>query len=130
MKKEDFAKIRKKLKRTQKNMAALLAISHKTVESYEQGLRNIPVNMERILYYMLFKLNMDRLDVSSLCWNEKECPQGMRDNCVAWLANEGFFCWFMTGKTCPREKSLSANPPATCFDCSFFKRRLNRIFEA
>ena len=46
----------KNLRKTQKELANLLGISKKTVESYEQGLRNIPSNIERILYFLLVKL--------------------------------------------------------------------------
>ncbi len=127
MKKDNFVRIRKKLEKTQKEMADLLGVSHKTVESYEQGLRNIPVNMERILYYLLFKLNMDQLDANELCWEDKDCPPHIRDNCVAWVAREGSFCWFLTGKTCALEKTLSANPGKTCFNCNFFTKKLEKI---
>ena len=127
MKKEDFVGIRKSLGRTQRQIARLLGISHKTVESYEQGFRNIPVNVERILYYLLFKLNMDRLNRKELCWDKKECPFETREQCIAWLAKEGFFCWFLTGKTCLREKILSGGNSGSCFSCSFFKESLAQI---
>ena len=93
MKIEEFVKIRKQLGKTQKEIARLLGISRKTVESYEQGFRNVPVNVERILYYLFFKLNMPGLDDSVLCWEDKTCPPEIRENCVAWIAKEGFFCW-------------------------------------
>lgn len=127
MKKEDFVSIRKRLGKTQKQIALLLGISHKTVESYEQGFRNIPVNVERILYYLFFKLNMDKLADGELCWDKKECPMEIREHCIAWLANEGFFCWFLTGKTCVREKMLSGGNSENCFTCSFFKENLDKI---
>ena len=131
MQKEKFYQIRKKLNKTQKEMAALLGISKKTVESYEQGLRKIPPNSERILYYLLFKLNMDKLSENGkeLCWDKKDCPPHLRENCLAWIAKEGFFCWFITGKICPAEKQLSHNSKSTgtCFNCSFFKDNLEAI---
>ena len=127
MKKENFINIRKKLDKTQKEMAALLGISIKTVESYEQGLRNIPVNVERIVYFLLFKLNMEKFNGRQLCWDKKKCAGQTRENCIAWLAKEGFFCWFITGRVCEHEKNLSANSTQTCFNCSFFKENLKKI---
>ena len=129
MQKAEFTRIRKKLGKTQKQMSALLGVSQKAIESYEQGLRNIPSNIERILYYLLFKLNMDKLgeDEKKLCWDKKDCPQHFRENCLAWMAKEGFFCWFITGKICPAEKQLSHKSTGTCFNCSFFKDQLNAI---
>jgi transcriptional regulator with XRE-family HTH domain len=127
MKKDTFVKIRKKLKKTQREMANLLGISIKTVESYEQGLRNIPVNVERIVYFLLFKLNMDKFNEKARCWENKKCPSHIRENCVAWVANEGFFCWFLTGKSCVREKLLFSKSSENCFDCSFFLENLEKI---
>ena len=127
MKKEEFVRLRKNLDKTQRQIALLLGVSHKTVESYEQGFRNIPVNVERIIYYLFFKLNPDRSTGKDLCWGKKECPQDTRENCVAWLAKEGFFCWFITGKSCIREKQLSPGAADNCFSCSFFRENLAKI---
>lgn len=127
MKKEEFSKLRKKLGKTQKEMAALLSVSKKTVESYEQGLRNIPSNVQRLLYFLLFKLSMNKFDNTKVCWDEKDCPPKIRENCIAWLANEGFFCWFMTGKVCETEKIASCKATDNCFNCSFFKNNLDKI---
>lgn len=129
MNKIEFVRIRKRLKRTQKEMAALLGVSKKTIESYEQGLRNIPVNVGRLLYFLFFKLNMDKLNDRQNCWDSKTCPPATREGCVAWLAKEGFFCWFLTGKSCAREKTLSDGESATCFQCDFFVNQLSKIDE-
>lgn len=127
MQKADFFKIRKKLSKTQKEMAALLGISIKTVESYEQGLRNIPVNVERIVYFLLFKLNMEKFNGKETCWNIKKCSAHSRENCISWTAKEGFFCWFLTGKFCAHEKLISNKTNGNCFNCSFFKNNLTKI---
>lgn len=127
MKKEDFTKVRKTLNKTQKEMAALLGVSKKTVESYEQGLRNIPDNVRRLLYFLLFKLKMKKLDNATLCWDEKKCPEHARENCVAWLAKEGFFCWFITGKVCEAQRLLGEKAVPSCFQCDFFKDNLDKI---
>lgn len=127
MKKEEFIEIRKKLHKTQKEIAHLLGVSKKTIESYEQGIRNIPANTARILYFLLFKLNMDKLDKDEMCWQVNDCPADTRENCVAWVAREGFFCWFLTGKTCIRIKALSPNSAHNCYQCQFFKEKLEKI---
>jgi transcriptional regulator with XRE-family HTH domain len=127
MTKEEFVLIRKKLEKTQREISLLLGVSQNTVESYEQGSRNIPGNIERILYFLLFKLNMNKNTERTICWEEKKCPLEIRQNCIAWLAREGFFCWFMTGKTCRIEKMSSPERTANCFGCSFFKENLNKI---
>ncbi len=109
-------------------MAELLGVSKKAVESYEQGLRNIPVNIERIVYFLLFKLNMEKFKENKLCWEDKECPPSIRENCVAWIAKEGFFCWFITGKVCAGEKLHSPQTINSCFNCSFFRENLETVY--
>lgn len=127
MHKEDFKKIRNILKKTQKEMAVLLGVSKKAVESYEQGLRNIPSNSERLLYFLLFKLNMNKFGKKELCWQKKKCMPDIRKNCVAWLAREGFFCWFITGRVCEASKLLGDGCCDSCFDCDFFKEQLSKV---
>ncbi len=129
MEKKEFVKIRKKLKRTQMGMADLLGVSKKTIESYEQGLRNIPNNMSRITYYLLFKLNMNKLDESELCWNKNKCPMHIREKCIAWTAKEGFFCWFLNLKTCLLRRLDPKDECETCFECDFFIDNRNKILD-
>ncbi|MCK4766141.1 MAG: helix-turn-helix transcriptional regulator [Candidatus Aminicenantes bacterium] len=130
MNKEEFVKIRKRLKKTQREIAKLLGISYKTVESYEQGNRNIPKNAARLLYFLLFKLNMDRLDSTRLCWEVNNCPPDCRDHCVAWLAREGVFCWFLTCTSCLRGKPVPKATSNTCHSCDFFKENLEKVYRS
>ena len=127
MNKGEFSKIRRQINKTQKELALLLGISKKTVESYEQGFRNIPVNTERILYYIFFKLNIDKFDQKKVCWDEKDCPASIRNECIAWITKEGFFCWFLTGNSCRREMTNPSSSNQNCFQCSFFRNKLNKI---
>jgi transcriptional regulator with XRE-family HTH domain len=130
MTKTDFKRIRKLLKKTQKEMAELLSVSKKAIESYEQGLRNIPPNIQRIVYFLLFKLNTHKLGRKKNCWQVKRCTPEIRSNCVAWIAREGYFCWFITGKVCAVEKNNPESCCESCFDCSFFKDNLAKILTA
>lgn len=127
MKKEDFVQIRKMIGKTQKEISLLLGVSPKTVESYEQGFRKIPANVERIIYYLFFKLNINKFTDLKSCWDRKECSIDIREHCVAWLAQEGFFCWFVTGKTCAHERLVSGGEVETCFSCTFFQENLGKI---
>ena len=56
MDKMEFQYFRQKLQKTQKEMAQLLGTSLKAVESYEQGWRNIPAQVERqVLFFLAMK---------------------------------------------------------------------------
>jgi len=53
MENSDFLDIRKRLGKTQKELAALLGTSLKAVSSYEQGWRGIPTHVERQILFLL-----------------------------------------------------------------------------
>jgi DNA-binding XRE family transcriptional regulator len=124
---QEFTVVRAKLQRTQKEMAELLGVSLKAVESYEQGWRRIPVNIGRILYFLLFKMNQNLFGSRDLCWLEKKCPAAIRANCPAWMTREGLYCWFLTGKMCHIERKGRPVKGMSCSDCAFFKKRLKKI---
>jgi DNA-binding XRE family transcriptional regulator len=123
----EFAALRARLKKTQKEMADLLGVSLKAVESYEQGWRNIPSNIERILYFLLFKMNQNLFKRSDRCWLEKNCPTAIKTNCPAWIAREGLYCWFLTGKICRAEKKSRPARGMSCSGCTFFNKNLKKI---
>lgn len=123
----DFTVFRGKLKKTQNEMAELLGVSLKAVESYEQGWRRIPANIERILYFLLFKMHKNLFSRQDLCWLEMKCPPAIRANCPAWIAREGLHCWFLTGKMCRAKQGTRSAKGRTCSDCAFFRKRLKKI---
>ncbi len=53
MESDDFNNARKKLGKTQKEIAELLGLALKTVQAYEQGSRKIPAYIEREMWYLL-----------------------------------------------------------------------------
>jgi DNA-binding XRE family transcriptional regulator len=53
MKRIQFATIRQHLGKTQNQMARILGVSPKAVQSFEQGWRNIPVHIERQILLIL-----------------------------------------------------------------------------
>jgi len=95
----EFVRIRKTLKKTQKQLSELLGVSLKAVRSYEQGWRTIPVNVERLLYFLLSRTCYNA-DNSVLCWEVKECPEERKKNCPAWEFRSGHMCWFVNGTIC------------------------------
>lgn len=123
----EFAGFRSQLERTQKEMAALLGVSLKAVESYEQGWRRIPANIERILYFLLFRMNQNLFGRLDRCWLEVKCSTAVRADCPAWIAREGLYCWFLTGKMCRANKRSRQAKGKSCSECAFFKKRLKKI---
>lgn len=96
---QGFKNFRAKLKKTQKQMAALLAISLKTVCSYEQGTRSIPMHVERQILFLVSRLQVKRTG-KQICWDQMHCPEELRKNCPAWEFQVGDLCWLINGTIC------------------------------
>ena len=94
-----FSRIRKSLKKTQKQMAQLLGTSIKAIHSYEQGWRSIPVHVERQLYFLLTRKLLGQ-NGRQPCWQIRACPQEQREQCPAWEFSSGDLCWFINGTIC------------------------------
>jgi hypothetical protein len=95
----EFSEIRKKLHKTQKEIANLLGISLKAVCSYEQGWRAIPSHAERQLLFLLVR-KMKNHQENPNCWEMRNCPEEKRNHCPAWEFDAGHFCWFISGTIC------------------------------
>ncbi len=95
----DFITFRKKLEKTQKELAKLLGTSLKAVSSYEQGWRSIPPHVERQIYFLLSR-KKTITKTPKECWEIKSCPDENKLNCPAWEFRSGQFCWFINGTIC------------------------------
>jgi transcriptional regulator with XRE-family HTH domain len=121
-----FARLRSSLGKSQRELAELLGVSLKAVESYEQGWRNVPAHVERMLYFLLFKLNEAEIEAEAPCWESVACPEERRSKCVAYVAKEGRFCWFFTGRLCASAKGAEGGERG-CYSCSVFERMLAKV---
>ena len=99
MNRTEFKSIRKKLNKTQRQMAHLLGISIKAIHSYEQGWRSIPVSVERQLFFLLSRIQTHTVKVKN-CWTIKKCPAERKKKCPAWEYRLGMLCWFINGTIC------------------------------
>ncbi|NOR10951.1 MAG: helix-turn-helix domain-containing protein, partial [Desulfovibrionaceae bacterium] len=81
MDKKEFSTVRKKIGKTQKQLAALLGVSLKAIHSYEQGWRTIPSHIERQIFFLL--TNKRRVAKKTKpCWERKKCDR--KEECPAW----------------------------------------------
>jgi DNA-binding transcriptional regulator YiaG len=116
---------RKAMGMTQQEMANLLGVSKKAVQSYEQGWRNTPANVERLCLMYLVGLHTCRRRDIIPCWDQLDCAQKNRERCIVWRLQRGDSCWMFTGTYCtgePEEKW--ARKLEICRKCEV----LNRIF--
>ncbi|MGO9952114.1 MAG: helix-turn-helix domain-containing protein [Dissulfurispiraceae bacterium] len=118
---EDFSKLRHHLGKTQLQMASLLGCSLKTIASFEQGRRLIPMHIER---QALFFLQMTKTpnERDTTCWVIEECPLETREHCPVWEFKAGHICWSINGTLCHGRQQFNwQEKMATCRQCKVFK---------
>lgn len=97
MDKLEFAKARKQMAKTQKELSTLLGVSLKAIHSYEQGWRTIPSHIQRQIFFLLS--SQRRQDKNRKpCWERKNCDR--KEQCPAWEFQAGHLCWFICGTLC------------------------------
>jgi hypothetical protein len=99
MESKEFSRFRKRLNKTQKQMAQLLGVSIKAIHSYEQGWRSIPTHIERQMFFLTSKIRGNP-KVSKSCWAIKKCHPEKKKECPAWEFRAGKLCWFINGTIC------------------------------
>ncbi len=121
MDKKEFSRIRNHLGKTQNQMAQLLGISSKAIQSFEQGWRNIPVYIERqVLFLLAMQRSHDKRNKP--CWVIRECPMEMRRDCPAWEFQTGDLCWFINGTICEGKVQESWHEKMKmCRQCEVFQ---------
>ncbi len=125
MDKQEFKYFRKRLNKTQKQIAQLLGTSIKAIHSYEQGWRSVPVSVERRIYFMISRTKKDRTRTRN-CWVIKKCSTDQKKKCSAWEYHAGKLCWFINGTICAGENHRSEREKMkTCRDCEVLQSVLD-----
>ncbi len=124
MESKEFSKIRRYLGKTQSELAQLLCVSPKAVQSFEQGWRKVPASAERQLLFLLsLKRSLD--EDGNPCWEMRNCPVEWRQNCSAWEFKAGHFCWFVNGTYCQGERQENwAKKIGLCRQCELLRSML------
>ncbi len=116
----EFQLIRHELLKTQKQMAELLGVSIKAIQSFEQGWRIIPPHVERQALFLL-SLKMETQGQLDPCWEITHCPPDIREACPAWEFQSGHLCWFINGTVCQGKPRGSWSEKMTlCRKCDVF----------
>ena len=120
MEKKEFHRLRLILGKTQMQMAQLLGNSLRTIESYEQGWRKIPLHIERqALFLLAMKKHPEQVPP---CWVIKDCPEGTRNQCPAWEYKSGNLCWFISGTLCQGKNQKNwGSKMKICRKCTVFQ---------
>jgi DNA-binding XRE family transcriptional regulator len=102
MDRKEFSYFRNKLNKTQQQIAQLLGTSQKAIQGYEQGWRNVPVHVERQLFFLISRTKENRKNRKP-CWVTRNCPAEHRHQCPAWEFRAGKLCWLINGTICEGE---------------------------
>ncbi|MFC1911596.1 two-CW domain-containing protein [Chloroflexota bacterium] len=124
MDKKEFSQVRHYLGKTQNELAKLICVSPKAIQSFEQGWRKIPASAERQL---LFLLSLKRATDETIgpCWEIRNCPMEQREKCTAWEFEAGYFCWFVNGTFCQGKMQESWDKKIQlCRECEVYKSTL------
>jgi hypothetical protein len=121
MNKSAFIQIRHCLGKSQREMASLLAVSLKGVQSFEQGWRNIPVHVERQMLF-LAAMKSSRNTADRPCWKARNCPEAMKRRCPAWELQARTLCWMINGLVCQgRVQQSWQKKMEICRECLIFQ---------
>jgi len=130
MNKEEFSRVRIQLGKTQPQIAQLVGCSVKAIQSFEQGIRKVPVHVERLLLFLLAGLNSHGKKKISPCWEVRDCSLDARRSCPAWEFQMGNYCWFINGTICHGEIQESWGEKITlCRQCNVFRSLLPSLYE-
>ncbi|MFC1874062.1 helix-turn-helix domain-containing protein [Chloroflexota bacterium] len=121
MESKEFSLIRHYLGKTQSQLARLLCVSLKSIQSFEGGWREVPTYAQRQLLVLL-SLKRTLNESTKPCWEIKNCPDEWRDNCAAWEFKAGQLCWFINGTFCQGEcQNDWENKIKICRQCEVFQ---------
>ncbi len=124
MRVDDLRSIRQALGKTQSEMAGLLSVSTRAVQSYEQGWRPVPPHVRKMAIFLLCVSRRHKGKVVP-CWQIRKCSKRDRAACPAHQLGEGELCWLVTGDACPLAESASSEDKAErCAKCPVLMERL------
>jgi hypothetical protein len=100
LKLSDLRGARNALGKSQSEMACLLGISTRSIQSYEQGWREVPSYVQKLVGVMLFlKWRGGQRSVEP-CWKVRPCDPQKRKLCPVHHGKAGEFCWMTCGDLC------------------------------
>jgi transcriptional regulator with XRE-family HTH domain len=96
----DLRVLRKVLGVSQSKLAAMLGVSTRAVQSYEQGWRRTPALVQKLAGFLLAEQWRARNPDAHPCWQVKQCSDDRREACPAFQLNASHCCWLLDSK-CP-----------------------------
>ncbi|MBN1960669.1 MAG: helix-turn-helix domain-containing protein [Deltaproteobacteria bacterium] len=120
--------IRREMALSQSQLATLLGVSPRTVQSCEQGWRKPSPALEKTLLLLRIAHERGPNLCSQRCWEIKNCFENQRNSCLAFRTRQGHLCWLISGNICSG-KSLRnwEDKKQVCAQCPQFHRLLGDL---
>ena len=96
----DLRKVREALGKSQSQMAWLLGVSTRAVQSYEQGWRPPSHLVQRFAVLLLYLSRREGAPKLAPCWEARKCSPELRAKCPAYELGAGDLCWLIPGPRC------------------------------
>jgi len=117
----DLKAVREELGMSQTELAEMLCVSPRTVQSCEQGWRNPSPGVERAALLLLLAHRHGGNLRQHECWQLLKCSEEKRSTCLVFQSRQGHLCWLLTGNRCQGKPLRTwSDKKSTCFTCDFF----------
>ncbi len=121
----DLKAVRRELGLSQAELADLIGVSQRTVQSCEQGWRKPSPAVEKAVLLLLLASRHGANLAMNVCWDVMDCSEDDRRGCLVYKSRQGHLCWLLTGNICQGKRLRSwEDKKATCMQCDFFQHLL------
>jgi DNA-binding XRE family transcriptional regulator len=119
----DVRRVRDELGLSQRQFASLAGVSTRAIQSCEQGWRTPSPALERSILLLLLAYRNGQDLGNNTCWETRDCPADLRDECLVFWCRQGHICWLLSGNKCDgRPMRTWKDKKAACGACHFMKR--------
>jgi len=121
----DVRAIRDELGLSQSELSALVGVSTRAIQSYEQDWRSPSEMVHRMLLLLVIAFRNGNQLARARCWEARECLPEIRNQCIAYLTRQGHLCWFLTGTMCQGQNKKTWDQKLhECLECCFMQSLL------
>ncbi len=119
----DLKTIRTELELSQTELADLIGVSQRTVQSCEQGWRKPSPALERAVLLILLAKRHGPDFSGNICWDAMGCSEDERSACLVYQSRQGHLCWLLSGNVCQGKRLRTwKDKKAMCMQCDFFQK--------
>ncbi len=122
---------RRAMSLSQTQLATLLGVSPRTVQSCEQGWRKPSPALEKSL--LLLRIGHERGAelCSTKCWETKNCSEAERSSCLTYRTRQGHLCWLTSGNNCAGKRVRTwEEKKQVCSECNYFQKLLGGLAQS